>query len=53
MKILSYNIHHCSQEKIDKVLSYDADINVIPELSNPTHIHIPDSYEIVWQGVYL
>lgn len=52
MKILSYNIHHCSQEKIDKVLSYDADINVIPELSNPSYIQIPDSYEPVWQGVY-
>ena len=52
MKILSYNIHHCSIEKIDKVLSYDADINVIPELANPKYTHIPDNYEQVWQGVY-
>ena len=52
MKILSYNIHHSSQEKIDKVISFGADINVIPELACPKLISIPDNYELVWQGVY-
>ena len=52
MKILSYNIHHSSQEKIDKVISYDADINVIPELACPKLTKLPNNYDQVWQGVY-
>lgn len=52
MKILSYNIHHSSQEKIDKILSYDADINVIPELACPNLTKLPNHYDQVWQGVY-
>lgn len=35
MKILSYNIHHCSQAKIDTVLSKGADILVLPECACP------------------
>lgn len=52
MKILSYNINHYSPEKIDKIISLNADINVIPELACPQLTSTPDDYDQVWQGVY-
>ena len=52
MKILSYNIHHCTQEKIDKVLSMGADIMVLPECACQEQVTIPAEYEMEWTGVY-
>lgn len=50
MKILSHNIHHCSQEKVDSVLARKADIYVLPELANPSTLRIPDGYTAYWTG---
>ena len=50
MKILSYNIHRCSQEKIDYVLSRGADIMVLPECACPEQVTLPDGYAMTWQG---
>ena len=50
MKILSYNIHRCSQEKIDYVLSRGADIMVLPECACPEQVTLPDGYAMTCQG---
>lgn len=50
MKIISYNIHHCSQSKIDKLLSTDADIFIIPELSDKDYFRLPADYDLFWFG---
>lgn len=52
MNILSYNIHRCSQEKIDHVLSKGADIMVLPECACPDQVSLPDGYEMTWVGQY-
>ena len=52
MKILSYNIHHCSQAKIDTVLSKGADILVLPECACPEQVNLPKDYEMTWVGEY-
>ena len=51
MKILSYNIHHCSQAKIDTVLSKGADILVLPEFACLVLVNVLKDYEMIWLGV--
>lgn len=50
MKILSYNINLSSQEKIDKVLGYDSDVYILPEVACPSQVKLPESYRIEWTG---
>lgn len=50
MKILSYNLHRCSQAKIDHVLSRGADIMVLPECACPEQVALPEGYAMTWQG---
>lgn len=50
MKIVSYNIHHCTQIKVDKLLSMEADVFIVPELSSSEHIILPDDYAMLWVG---
>lgn len=50
MKIISYNIHHCSQAKVDKLLATDADVFIVPELSSKAHIRLPMGYDMFWFG---
>ena len=50
MKILTYNINLSSQEKIDKVLGYEADIYILPEVACKEQIKIPDGYRMEWIG---
>lgn len=50
MRIISFNIHHCTQEKVDAVLARRADVYVLPELARPSTLHIPDGYTAYWQG---
>lgn len=50
MRIISFNIHHCTQEKVDRILSREADIYILPELSNPQQLHIPDGFTARWTG---
>lgn len=50
MKLLSYNIHHSSQEKLEKILAFEADVYVLPELSNPSRMNVPSGFESRWIG---
>lgn len=52
MKILSYNIHRCNQEKIDNILSRGADIMVLPECACIDQVSLPEGYEMTWLGIY-
>ena len=46
MKILSYNINQCSQEKLDAVINMGADIMILFECANKPLISIPDDPQI-------
>lgn len=50
--ILSYNIHRCTQDKIDSVIAMDADIMVLPECACPKQLRLPEGYEMTWVGMY-
>ena len=50
MKILTYNIHRCNQEKIDSILKRGADIMVLPECACPDQVSLADGYEMTWAG---
>lgn len=52
MKLISYNINLCTQEKIDHLLSMGADFHIVPEMAEPSLISIPDIYETKWIGDY-
>ena len=51
MKIVSYNVSNCTQEKLDKIFSQNADLYVIPECSCSRDIKIPENYEMLWDGI--
>jgi len=50
MKILTYNIHLSTQEKVDIVLGNGADVYILPELACPSQVMLPDGYKIEWTG---
>ena len=50
MKILTYNIHRCNQEKIDSILQRGADIMVLPECAYQEQVTLPDGYAMTWHG---
>ena len=50
MKILTYNIHLSTQEKVDIVLGNGADVYILPELACPSRVMLPDGYKIEWTG---
>ena len=50
MKLLSYNINLSRQDKVNKILLYDADVFILPELACPSMVQLPDGYERVWTG---
>ena len=50
MKILTYNIHLSTQEKVDIILGNDADVYVLPELACPSQVILPDGYKMEWTG---
>jgi exonuclease III len=52
MKIIAYNIHLSSQEKVDKILSCHADIYVLPEVACPSQIRLPEGFKMEWMGDY-
>lgn len=52
MKILTYNINLSSQEKIDKVLGFDADVYILPEIARKEWVKLPDGYSMEWVGDY-
>ena len=52
MRILSYNINRFSQEKLEKVLQFDADVYILPELANHSLVRLPAGYQTEWMGEY-
>ena len=50
MKIVTYNINLSSQEKIDNVLGYEADVFVLPEVACKAQVNLPDGYQMEWMG---
>ena len=50
MKILAYNINLSSQEKIEKVLGYGAEVCILPEVACPSRVKLPEEYRMEWMG---
>ena len=50
MKILTYNINKSTQEKIESVLAYDADLFILPEVACPSRVALPEGYRMEWTG---
>ena len=50
MKILTYNISKSTQEKIETVLSYDADLFILPEVACPSKVALSEGYRMEWTG---
>lgn len=50
MKILTYNINLSSQEKIDKVLGFEADAYILPEVACQAQVKLPNGYQMEWIG---
>ena len=50
MKILAYNIHLSSQEKIDRILKYDADVYILPEIAYTQRVALLEGYQMEWTG---
>jgi len=44
MKILSYNINRSTQEKIDKIMQFNADVFILPEVACPSQVKVPEGY---------
>ena len=52
MKILSYNINRSTQEKIDKIMQFNADVFILPEVACPSQVKVPEGYRMEWMGNY-
>ena len=52
MKLLSYNINRFTQEKFDKILQFNADVYILPEIACPAQVRLPDEYRMEWMGNY-
>ena len=53
MKIMSYNISWCKQEKIDWLVGHqDVDAFVVPECGNRENIVVPNGFRFFWMGEY-
>ena len=48
MKILSYNINRFTQEKLDKILQFNYDVNILPEIASPAQVRLPKEYSMEW-----
>ena len=46
MKIISYNIHNHSQEKIDSLLDLRADVYILPEIHASAEVALPEEYTL-------
>lgn len=52
MKILSYKINRSTQEKIDKIMQFNADVFILPEVACPSQVKVPEGYRMEWMGNY-
>lgn len=50
MKLLAYNINLSTQEKIDHILEFEADIYILPEIACTPRVSLPDGYQMEWTG---
>ena len=50
MKIVSYNISSCTKEKVDFLLSLDADVYVVPEIAHQVKKSLPPEYDMEWHS---
>ena len=46
MKLISYNIANYSQDKIDTLLKWDADVYILPEVHSCKEISLPREFEL-------
>lgn len=54
MKIVSYNINACTQDKVDFLLSLEADVYVVPEIACQDKINLStkSEYQMEWNSDY-
>ena len=54
MKIVSYNINACTQDKVDFLLSLEADVYVVPEIACQDKINLStkSEYQMEWKSDY-
>ena len=50
MKIIAYNISLSNQKKIDRILEYDADVYILPEIACTSSVSLPEGYLMEWTG---
>ena len=50
MKLLAYNINLSTQEKIDHILEFEADIYILPEIASTSSVSLPEGYQMEWTG---
>ena len=54
MKVMSYNVSWCKQDKIDWLLEHDdVDVFVIPECGDEEHVCVPKEFRFFWVGDYI
>lgn len=51
MKIISYNINDSYPWKVERLFQMQADILVVPDITCPEDAHIPDGYDMKWNGI--
>jgi len=51
MKIVSWNINDSKPWKIEHLLGLNADVLVVPEITNPEDAHLPEQFEMAWCGI--
>ena len=51
MRIICYNIADSKQWKIDRFLSLNADVFVVPEITCIEQAVIPDDFQMAWNGI--
>lgn len=51
MKIISYNISESKPWKIERLLGMGADVLIVPEITCPDEAHLPEEYDMMWNGL--
>jgi hypothetical protein len=51
MKVVSYNISESKPWKIERLLTMNADVWVVPEITCPENAHLPKVLDMQWKGI--
>ena len=51
MRIIGYNINDCYPWKVERLLKMNADVLIVPEITCPEDAHLPEEYEMKWNGI--